>query len=151
MLDLDFVYKMAIHFVLLISKLFLQWKLLDNCPGNFEYWHRHISKGGWTFTTADDGWQVSDCTGTALKVKTYVFLTITNKELFLSNLIYFISLCLLNAHAYTKKCRFDMHKIVSLIIITKGLYMGAWTKITIPCPPIHAFSSFHVSLLFLLF
>ena len=89
LLDLDFFYKMAIHFVLLISKLFLQWKLLDNCPGNFEYWHRHISKGGWTFTTADDGWQVSDCTGTALKVKTYVFLTITNKELFLSNLIYF--------------------------------------------------------------
>ncbi|XP_039771852.1 parkeol synthase-like [Panicum virgatum] len=42
-------------------------QLLDNCPRNFEYWHRHISKGGWTFTTADDGWQVSDCTGTALK------------------------------------------------------------------------------------
>ncbi|PUZ44468.1 hypothetical protein GQ55_8G101900 [Panicum hallii var. hallii] len=42
-------------------------QLLDNCPGDFENWHRHISKGGWTFTTADDGWQVSDCTGTALK------------------------------------------------------------------------------------
>nr|AYV65359.1 2,3-oxidosqualene cyclase [Oryza rufipogon] len=42
-------------------------QLLDNCPRDFNRWYRHISKGGWTFTTADDGWQVSDCTATALK------------------------------------------------------------------------------------
>ncbi|KAJ1254050.1 hypothetical protein BS78_K128600 [Paspalum vaginatum] len=42
-------------------------QLLENFPGDLNYWYRHISKGGWTFTTADDGWQVSDCTATALK------------------------------------------------------------------------------------
>ncbi|KAJ1276850.1 hypothetical protein BS78_05G247700 [Paspalum vaginatum] len=42
-------------------------QLLDNFPGDLNYWYRHISKGGWTFSTADDGWQVSDCTATALK------------------------------------------------------------------------------------
>jgi hypothetical protein len=44
-------------------------KLLENCPGDLNYWYRHIRKGGWTFTTADDGWQVSDCSANGLKVK----------------------------------------------------------------------------------
>ncbi|KAL5660011.1 hypothetical protein ACJX0J_027136, partial [Zea mays] len=30
--------------------------LLENCPGDLNYWYRRICKGGWTFTTADDGW-----------------------------------------------------------------------------------------------
>ncbi|OQU83214.1 hypothetical protein SORBI_3005G092500 [Sorghum bicolor] len=43
-------------------------QLLENCLGDLNYWHRHISKGGWTFSTADDGWQVSDCSANGLKV-----------------------------------------------------------------------------------
>ncbi|OQU83223.1 hypothetical protein SORBI_3005G092500 [Sorghum bicolor] len=42
-------------------------QLLENCLGDLNYWHRHISKGGWTFSTADDGWQVSDCSANGLK------------------------------------------------------------------------------------
>ncbi|KAI5009251.1 hypothetical protein ZWY2020_010364 [Hordeum vulgare] len=42
-------------------------QLLEDFPGDFNHTYRHICKGGWTFTTADDGWQVSDCTATALK------------------------------------------------------------------------------------
>ncbi|KAG9449355.1 hypothetical protein H6P81_009320 [Aristolochia fimbriata] len=38
-----------------------------NCSDNFSSWHRHICKGAWPFTTADNGWQVSDCTGEGLK------------------------------------------------------------------------------------
>lgn len=38
-----------------------------DCPGKIEDWHRHISKGGWTFSTQDQGWVVSDCTAEALK------------------------------------------------------------------------------------
>uniref|UniRef100_A0A7N0UH82 Terpene cyclase/mutase family member n=1 Tax=Kalanchoe fedtschenkoi TaxID=63787 RepID=A0A7N0UH82_KALFE len=30
-------------------------------------WYRHISKGGWTFSTADQNWIVSDCTAEALQ------------------------------------------------------------------------------------
>ncbi|KAK9931413.1 hypothetical protein M0R45_018689 [Rubus argutus] len=30
--------------------------------GNLSYWYRHISKGGWPFSTPDNGWPVSDCT-----------------------------------------------------------------------------------------
>ncbi|XP_040375263.1 cycloartenol synthase 2-like [Rosa chinensis] len=35
--------------------------------GNLRYWYRHISKGGWPFSTADNGWPVSDCTAEGLK------------------------------------------------------------------------------------
>ncbi|KAL6888522.1 hypothetical protein ACP4OV_009548 [Aristida adscensionis] len=42
-------------------------QFLDNCPGDLSYWYRHISKGGWPFSTADQGWPVSDCTAEGLK------------------------------------------------------------------------------------
>ncbi|KAL2511284.1 Beta-amyrin synthase [Abeliophyllum distichum] len=39
----------------------------DNPSGDFKAMHRHISKGSWTFSDQDHGWQVSDCTAEALK------------------------------------------------------------------------------------
>ncbi|OEL14923.1 Cycloartenol synthase [Dichanthelium oligosanthes] len=42
-------------------------QVLHNCPGDLKHWYRHKSKGGWTFSTADQGWTVSDCTATGLK------------------------------------------------------------------------------------
>ncbi|CAM0870166.1 unnamed protein product [Alopecurus aequalis] len=39
-----------------------------DCPGDQSKWYRHISKGGWAQSTADEGWPVSDCTAEALKV-----------------------------------------------------------------------------------
>ncbi|KAK9931606.1 hypothetical protein M0R45_018878 [Rubus argutus] len=38
-----------------------------DCYGNLSYWHRHISKGGWPFSTLDNGWTASDCTAEGLK------------------------------------------------------------------------------------
>ncbi|KAL5542923.1 hypothetical protein UlMin_010633 [Ulmus minor] len=38
-----------------------------NSSGDLSKWYRHISKGGWTFSTPDNGWPVSDCTAEALK------------------------------------------------------------------------------------
>ncbi|CAO2820140.1 unnamed protein product [Amaranthus hypochondriacus] len=38
----------------------------DN-PGDLSYWHRHISKGAWPFSTADHRWSSSDCTSEVLK------------------------------------------------------------------------------------
>uniref|UniRef100_K3Z060 Terpene cyclase/mutase family member n=1 Tax=Setaria italica TaxID=4555 RepID=K3Z060_SETIT len=38
-----------------------------NHPGDQTYWHRHRSKGSWTFSTADNGWAVSDTTAEALE------------------------------------------------------------------------------------
>ncbi|XP_065623510.1 cycloartenol synthase [Quercus suber] len=35
--------------------------------GDLNYWYRHISKGGWPFSTPDNGWIVSDCTAEGLK------------------------------------------------------------------------------------
>ncbi|PRQ51835.1 putative beta-amyrin synthase [Rosa chinensis] len=35
--------------------------------GDFKSMHRHISKGSWTFSDQDHGWQVSDCTAEGLK------------------------------------------------------------------------------------
>ncbi|XP_051113931.1 cycloartenol synthase-like isoform X3 [Andrographis paniculata] len=35
--------------------------------GNPSSWYRHRSKGGWSFSTADQGWVVSDCTAEGLK------------------------------------------------------------------------------------
>ncbi|KAF8037356.1 hypothetical protein BT93_B0309 [Corymbia citriodora subsp. variegata] len=39
----------------------------DNPSGDFKSMHRHISKGSWTFSDQDHGWQVSDCTAEALR------------------------------------------------------------------------------------
>ncbi|GLT94391.1 hypothetical protein SLE2022_121330 [Rubroshorea leprosula] len=39
----------------------------QNPSGNFTAMFRHISKGSWTFTTQDQGWQASDCTAEGLK------------------------------------------------------------------------------------
>lgn len=44
----------------------------DNPSGDFKAMHRHISKGSWTFSDQDHGWQVSDCTAEALKVSNFV-------------------------------------------------------------------------------
>ncbi|KAG6627902.1 lupeol synthase-like [Carya illinoinensis] len=40
----------------------------ENPSGDFKAMYRHISKGAWTFSTQDHGWQVSDCTAEGLKV-----------------------------------------------------------------------------------
>ncbi|KAL0012820.1 hypothetical protein SO802_007928 [Lithocarpus litseifolius] len=42
-------------------------QVMDNPPGEFKSMHRHISKGSWTFSDQDHGWQVSDCTAESLK------------------------------------------------------------------------------------
>ncbi|GMJ07130.1 camelliol C synthase 1 [Hibiscus trionum] len=39
----------------------------ENPSGDFSSMYRHISKGSWTFSTQDHGWQVSDCTSEGLK------------------------------------------------------------------------------------
>ncbi|KAI4331142.1 hypothetical protein MLD38_029358 [Melastoma candidum] len=39
----------------------------DNPSGDFQSMYRHISKGSWTFSDQDHGWQVSDCTAEGLK------------------------------------------------------------------------------------
>ncbi|CAJ1951641.1 unnamed protein product [Sphenostylis stenocarpa] len=42
-------------------------QITANSSGNLSYWYRHISKGGWPFSTPDNGWPVSDCTAEGLK------------------------------------------------------------------------------------
>ncbi|KAL6332081.1 hypothetical protein AAG906_020762 [Vitis piasezkii] len=42
-------------------------QVLEDCPGNLDYWYRHISKGAWPFSTSDHGWPISDCTAEGLK------------------------------------------------------------------------------------
>ncbi|CAH8357721.1 unnamed protein product [Eruca vesicaria subsp. sativa] len=39
----------------------------ENPSGDFKSMYRHSSKGAWTFSDRDHGWQVSDCTAEALK------------------------------------------------------------------------------------
>nr|QEV81984.1 oxidosqualene cyclase [Prunella vulgaris] len=39
----------------------------DNPSGNFHEMYRHVSRGSWTFSMQDHGWQVSDCTAEGLK------------------------------------------------------------------------------------
>ncbi|RDX63311.1 Beta-amyrin synthase, partial [Mucuna pruriens] len=42
-------------------------QVTDNPSGDFKNMYRHISKGSWTFSGKDHGWQVSDCTAECLK------------------------------------------------------------------------------------
>lgn len=39
----------------------------EDLPNHLDHF-RHISKGAWTFSDRDHGWQVSDCTAEGLKV-----------------------------------------------------------------------------------
>ncbi|KAK9282326.1 hypothetical protein L1049_005240 [Liquidambar formosana] len=39
----------------------------ENPSGDFKSMHRHMSKGSWTFSDRDHGWQVSDCTAENFK------------------------------------------------------------------------------------
>ncbi|XP_019057505.1 PREDICTED: camelliol C synthase-like isoform X2 [Tarenaya hassleriana] len=39
----------------------------DNPTGDFKGMYRHISRGAWTFSDQDHGWQVSDCTAEGIK------------------------------------------------------------------------------------
>ncbi|GJM90173.1 hypothetical protein PR202_ga06430 [Eleusine coracana subsp. coracana] len=42
-------------------------QVIDDCPGDLDYWYRHISKGAWSFSTGDHGWPISDCNAEGLK------------------------------------------------------------------------------------
>ncbi|CAN8271192.1 unnamed protein product [Cochlearia groenlandica] len=42
-------------------------QIRENPSCDFKSMYRHISKGAWTFSDRDHGWQVSDCTAEALK------------------------------------------------------------------------------------
>ncbi|KVI11869.1 Prenyltransferase/squalene oxidase [Cynara cardunculus var. scolymus] len=46
----------------------MKMQVRDNPPGDFSKMYRHTSKGAWTFSMQDHGWQVSDCTAEGLKV-----------------------------------------------------------------------------------
>ena len=39
----------------------------ENCPGDLNFWYRHISKGAWPFSTRDHGWLISDFSSEGLK------------------------------------------------------------------------------------
>ncbi|THG13193.1 hypothetical protein TEA_004503 [Camellia sinensis var. sinensis] len=45
----------------------MKMQVRNDSSGNLSFWYRHISKGGWPFSTPDNGWPVSDCTAEGLK------------------------------------------------------------------------------------
>ncbi|KAK4483735.1 hypothetical protein RD792_010937, partial [Penstemon davidsonii] len=42
-------------------------QIKEDSSGYLSSWYRHSSKGAWPFSTADNGWQVSDCSAEGLK------------------------------------------------------------------------------------
>ncbi|XP_031109629.1 cycloartenol synthase-like isoform X4 [Ipomoea triloba] len=49
------------HFFINVSQI------KEDCGINLSSWYRDSTKGGWTFSTLDQGWPVSDCTAEALE------------------------------------------------------------------------------------
>lgn len=45
-----------------------------------EKFYRHISKGGWPFSTRDHGWPISDCTAEGLKAALALHETVVSDE-----------------------------------------------------------------------
>jgi squalene cyclase len=45
-----------------------------------EKFYRHISKGGWPFSTRDHGWPISDCTAEGLKATLALHETVVSDE-----------------------------------------------------------------------
>ncbi|KAH9291866.1 hypothetical protein KI387_042955, partial [Taxus chinensis] len=39
----------------------------EDCPGDLNFWYRHISYGAWPFSTRDHGWPISDCSSEGFK------------------------------------------------------------------------------------
>ncbi|XP_057869659.2 cycloartenol synthase 2 [Cryptomeria japonica] len=39
----------------------------EDCPGDLNFWYRHISNGAWPFSTRDHGWPISDCASEGFK------------------------------------------------------------------------------------
>ncbi|KAJ8445208.1 hypothetical protein Cgig2_024414 [Carnegiea gigantea] len=57
-----------IPYCLWIAEDGMKMQLRENPSGNFKEMYRHISKGAWTFSIQDHGWQVSDCTAEGHKI-----------------------------------------------------------------------------------
>jgi squalene/oxidosqualene cyclase-like protein len=61
--------KISQHFPLMVQKMYSYFNRTQiradeaDCTGSF----RHISKGGWPFSTSAHGWPISDCTSEGLK------------------------------------------------------------------------------------
>ncbi|GMJ00915.1 cycloartenol synthase 1 [Hibiscus trionum] len=53
-------------------------QIQEDCPGDLNFWYRHISKGAWPLSTADHGWPISDCTAEGLKDAVNVILSYQN-------------------------------------------------------------------------
>ena len=49
------------------SYIYFNRTQIKNDEDNRDYYYRHISKGGWPFSTAAHGWPISDCTAEGLK------------------------------------------------------------------------------------
>ncbi|MED6209026.1 Cycloartenol synthase [Stylosanthes scabra] len=45
----------------------MKMQIKRNTSGDPSRWYRHISMGGWPFSTADNGWIVSDCVAEGMK------------------------------------------------------------------------------------
>ena len=56
-------------------------KVRKNPSGNFRSMYRHISKGSWTFSDRDHGWQNSDCTAENLVVFYFIFIVSIKKDI----------------------------------------------------------------------
>lgn len=67
------------------------FQVRDNPPGDFSKMYRHTSKGAWTFSMQDHGWQVSDCTAEGLKVFFFVELTDRYSEKSIGTIILIIN------------------------------------------------------------
>ncbi|CAI9096989.1 OLC1v1033268C1 [Oldenlandia corymbosa var. corymbosa] len=64
-------------------------KVRENPSGDFTKMYRHATKGAWTFSAANQKWQVSDCTGEGLKAALLLSLlspTIVGEKLSETNL-----------------------------------------------------------------
>lgn len=71
----------------------------ENPSGDFKAMYRHISKGSWTFSMHDQGWQVSDCTAEGLKARVFIKIIIDididiyiniNINMNMNNFLYYI-------------------------------------------------------------
>jgi squalene/oxidosqualene cyclase-like protein len=55
------------HPSILSSYQYFNRSQIKDDEDNRDYYYRHISKGGWPFSTAAHGWPISDCTAEGLK------------------------------------------------------------------------------------
>ena len=111
--------------MILLNYSYFVFKVLEDCSGDLKFWYRHISKGAWPFSTADNGWPTSDCTAEGLKVTTELTRNTCYTDIFIVIFLVQVVLLLCKLPLETVGEPLDMEQLFDAVNVILSLQV--WT------------------------